>query len=58
MSKAPASNFCGDHAGLSHHEIAVLFRMPNSNSTAQTIRRTKAHDAKALKGLKNKISHK
>ena len=58
LARRCAITLCWDHAGLSHHEIAVLFRMPNSNSTAQTIRRTKAHDAKALKGLKNKISHK
>jgi RNA polymerase sigma factor (sigma-70 family) len=41
-----------------HDEIAGLFRRPSSNSVAQTIRRTKAHDAQTLKGLKNQISHK
>jgi REP element-mobilizing transposase RayT len=37
---------------------AALFRMPSSISVAETIRRTKAHDAQTLKGLKNQISHK
>ena len=50
--------FSADHAGLSHAEIASLFHMPSSNSVAQTIRRTKAHDAQTLKVLKNQISHK
>jgi AraC-like DNA-binding protein len=49
---------CWDHAGLSHDEIAALFRMPSGNSVVQTIRRIKAHDAKTLKILKNQISHK
>jgi len=40
-----AITLCWDHAGLSQDEIAALFRMPSSNSVAQTIRRTKAHDA-------------
>src|SRR6202162_134643 len=45
-----------DHAGLSHDEIAALFRMPSSNSVAQTIRRTKTHDVQPLKVLKQVIS--
>jgi hypothetical protein len=45
-------------AGLSHAEIAVLFRMPSSNSVAQTIRRTKSQDAHTPKVLKHQISHK
>jgi hypothetical protein len=49
---------CWDHAGLSHAEIAALFRMPSSNSVAQTIRRTKTQDAQTLKVLKHQISHK
>jgi hypothetical protein len=43
---------------LSHNELASLFSMPSSNSAAQTIRRTKAHDAETLKVLENKMSHK
>jgi hypothetical protein len=53
-----AMTLCLDHARLSQDEIAMLFRMPSSNSVAQTIRRTKAHDAQTLKVLKNQISHK
>ena len=49
---------CWDHAGLSHDEIAALFRMPSSNSVAQTIRRTKTHDVQTLKVFKHQISHK
>jgi hypothetical protein len=58
LARRCAITLCWDHAGLSHDEIAALFRMPSSNSVAQTIRRTKAHDAQTLKGLKNQISHK
>jgi hypothetical protein len=58
LGRRCAITLCWDHAGLSHDEIAALFRMPSSNSVAQTIRRTKAHDAQTLKGLKNQISHK
>jgi REP element-mobilizing transposase RayT len=47
-----------DHAGLSDDEIAALFHMPSSNSVAQAIRRTKAHQAQTLKALKHQISHK
>ena len=47
---------CWDHAGLSHDEIAALFRMPSSNSVAQTIRRTKTRDVQTLKVLKHQIS--
>jgi hypothetical protein len=49
---------CWDHAGLSHDEIAALFRMPSSNSVAQTIRRAKTHDVQTLKVIKHQISHK
>jgi hypothetical protein len=35
-----------------------LFHMPSSNSVAQTIRRTKAMDARTLAVLKNQLSHK
>ena len=45
-------------AGLSHYEIATLFRMPSSNSVDQTIRRTKTYDGQTLKVLKHQISHK
>jgi hypothetical protein len=58
LARRCAMTLCWDHAGLSHGEIAVLFCMPSSNSVAQTIRRTKVHDAQTLKVLKNKISHK
>src|SRR5271165_5963340 len=58
LARRCAITLCWDHAGLSHNEIAALFRMPSSNSVAQTIRRTKAHDAQTLKVLKNQISHK
>jgi len=58
LARRCAITLCWDHAGLSHDEIATLFHMPSSNSVAQTIRRTKAHDAQTLKVLKNQISHK
>ena len=58
LGRRCAITLCWDHAGLSHDEIAELFHMPSSNSVAQTIRRTKAHDAQILKVLKNQISHK
>jgi hypothetical protein len=45
LARRCAITLCWDHAGLSHNEIAALFHMPSSNSVAQTIRRTKAHDA-------------
>jgi hypothetical protein len=54
LARRCAITLCWDHAGLSHEEIAALFRMcPSSNSVAQTIRRTKTHDAQTLKVLKN-----
>ena len=53
-----AITLCWDYVGLSHREIAMLFRMPSSNSVAQTIRRTKATDARTLALLKTKLSHK
>jgi AraC-like DNA-binding protein len=53
LARRCAITLCWDHAGLSHNEIAALFRMPSSNSVAQTIRRTKVHDAQTLKVLKN-----
>jgi hypothetical protein len=58
LARRCAITLCWDHAGLSHAEIAALFRMPSSNSVAQTIRRTKTQDAQTLKVLKHQISHK
>jgi len=58
VARRCAITLCWDHAGLSHNEIAALFRMPSNNSVAQTIRRTKVHEAQTLKVLKNQISHK
>ena len=58
LARRCAITLCWDQAGLSHDKIAALFRMPSSNSVAQTIRRTKAHDAQTLKVLKNQIGHK
>jgi putative transposase len=58
LARRCAITLCWDHAGLSQDEIATLFGLPSSNSVAQTIRRTKAHDAKTLQVLKNQISHK
>jgi hypothetical protein len=58
LARRCAITLCWDHAGLSHDEIAALFRMPSSNSVAQTIRRTKTHDAQTLKVSKHQISHK
>ena len=52
LARRCAITLCWDHAGLSHNEIAALFRMPSSNSVAQTIRRTKVHEAQTLKVLK------
>ena len=39
-------------------EGAERYRMPSSNSVAQTIRRTKTHNVQTLKVLKHQISHK
>jgi len=58
LARRCAITLCWDNGGLSHNELASLFSMPSSNSAAQTIRRTKAHDAETLKVLKNKMSHK
>ena len=58
LARQCAITLCWDHAGLSHEEIASLFRMPSSNSVAQTIRRTKTQHAQTLKVLKHQISHK
>ncbi len=58
LARRCATTLCWDHAGLSHEEIAALFRMPSSNSVAQTIRRTKVQDAQTLKVLKSQLSHK
>ena len=58
LARRCAMTLCWDHAGLSHDEIAALFRMPSNNSVAQTIRRTKTHDVQTLKALKNQIGHK
>ena len=58
LARRCAITLCWDHAGLSHDEIAALFRLPSSNSVAQTIRRTKTHDVQTLKVLKHQISHK
>jgi hypothetical protein len=38
VARRCAITLCWDHAGLSQNEIAALFRMPSSNSVAQTIR--------------------
>jgi hypothetical protein len=46
-----AMTLCWDHPGLSSIEIAGLFRMPGSDSVAQTIRRTKANDGRTLATL-------
>jgi hypothetical protein len=56
LARRCAITLCWDHAGLSHDEIAALFRMASSNSVAQTIRRTKTHDVQTLKVLKHQIS--
>jgi hypothetical protein len=45
LARRCAIKLCWDHGGLSHDEIAALFRMPSSNSVAQSIRRTKAQYA-------------
>jgi hypothetical protein len=58
LARRCAMTLCWDHAGLSHDEIAALFRMPSSNSVAQTIRRAKTHDVQTLKVIKHQISHK
>jgi putative transposase len=58
LARRCAITLCWDYAGLSHREIATLFRMPSSNSVAQTIRRTKATDGRTLAVLKTKLSHK
>ena len=52
LARRCAITLCWDHAGLSHNEIAAMFGMPSSNSVAQTIRRTKVHDAQTLKVFK------
>jgi hypothetical protein len=38
LARRCAITLCWDHAGSSHNEIAAMFRMPSSNSVAQTIR--------------------
>jgi putative transposase len=58
VARRCAITLCWDYAGMSHGEIATLFRMPSSNSVAQTIRRTKATDGRTLGVLKTKLSHK
>jgi len=57
LARRMAITLCWDYAGLSHGEIAALFRMPSSNSVAQAIRRTKTKDARTLGILKNQLSH-
>ena len=58
LARRCAITLCWDHAGLSHDEIAALFRMPSSNSVAQMIRRTKTDPAQAPMVLKkHQISH-
>ena len=42
LARRCAITLCWDHAGLSHNEIAALFRMPSSNSVAQTIRQPRS----------------
>jgi hypothetical protein len=49
LARRCAITLCWDHAGLSHDEIAALFRMPSSKSAGRTVRRTTAHDAQTLK---------
>jgi hypothetical protein len=49
LARRCAITLCWDHAGLSHDEIAALFRMPSSDSVAQTLRRTKVHDVPTFK---------
>jgi chromosomal replication initiation ATPase DnaA len=49
---------CWDLSGMSHSEISDLFGMPSSNSVAQMIRRAKEKDSRALKILRDKLSHK
>ncbi|MBV8177092.1 MAG: transposase [Verrucomicrobia bacterium] len=58
LARRCAITLCWDYAGLSHSEIATLFRLPSSNSVAQTIRRTKATDARTLALLKTKLGHR
>jgi hypothetical protein len=58
LARRCAVTLCWGHAGLSHNEIAAMYRMPSRNSVAQTMRRTKAHDARTLKVLKNQMGHK
>jgi AraC-like DNA-binding protein len=58
LARRCSITLCWDYAGLSHSKIATLFGMPTSNSVAQTIRRTKAKDARTLALLKTKLSHK
>jgi len=58
LGRRCAITLCWDHAGLSHDDNLLTIGPISSNSVAQTIRRTKAHDAQTLKGLKNQISHK
>jgi hypothetical protein len=58
LARLCSITLCWDHAGLSHAKIAASFRMPSSNSVAQTIRRTKTQDAQTLKVLKQQIGNK
>ncbi len=58
LARRCAITLCWDRAGLSHGEIAALFGLPSSNSVAQTIRRTKAKDARTLVTLQRQLSHK
>ena len=37
LARRCAITLCWDHAGLSHDEIAALFRMPSGNSVAKGI---------------------
>jgi hypothetical protein len=55
LARRCAITLCWDHAGLSHDEIAALFRMPSSNSVTQMIRRTETHVGSTLKVLKHQI---
>jgi hypothetical protein len=58
LGRRCAITLCWDHAGLSHDEIAALFRMPKQqfggpdDSANQGPRRFNSE------GLKNQISHK
>ena len=47
LARRFAITVCRGHAGLSHGEIAALFRLPSSYWVAETIWRTKAEPIKS-----------